>query len=94
MCTLPIAPHAVVGAAGVTFIDMFSSTAGGGGDREGGGGAVERLSELYDLVERFVCDAAAAIAADAAAADAAAGSSSASSASCCFIIDGIHELLM
>jgi hypothetical protein len=81
MCTLPIAAPAVSGAAGVTFVDMFSC---GGGDESGS--AVKRLQALYDVVERFVCDAAdAANAADAA---------DASSASCCFIIDGIHELLM
>jgi hypothetical protein len=52
---------------------------------EGGeGGSKKRLLHVYGIVERFVRDAAAAAAAE----------PSTPGACCCFVIDGIHELLM
>ena len=69
---------------GVTFVDMFS-VGQGGGEGEGGvgGGCVQQLAHLFGVVEKFAADAAAAAAAPAP-----------PCANCCFIIDGIHELLM
>jgi hypothetical protein len=84
MCVLPIAPDAA-GAAGVTFVDCFSV---GGQEAAAvmsdGSSCIEQLQALYAVVERFVRNAAAG--------DAAAQSPS--GACCCFVIDGIHELLM
>ncbi len=67
---------------------MFS----GEGELEGGeGDSKMRLLHVYGMVERFVRDAAAATAADE---SSSAVVPSPPSARCCFVIDGIHELLM
>ncbi len=85
MSALLLAAEGGGAAAGVTFVDMFSGGDVGGGD----GDCKQKLMKLYETVEAFVCNAAAA-----AAVDSSAAAPPSSSALSCFIIDGMHELLM